>query len=106
MLSAIKLPKQISFFHHLLVPFQYRFRCSRKSNCQYPTQIRVFSQSGVLLQTVAAQSDGTFSITNLPPGSYQLTVTAPNYAANTVGAFVTANEVTLLTVRLHLILEM
>ncbi|WWB87080.1 carboxypeptidase regulatory-like domain-containing protein [Priestia aryabhattai] len=65
-----------------------------------PTQIRVFSQNGGLLQTVAAQSDGTFSITNLPPGSYQLTVTAANYAANTVGAFVTANEMTVLTVPL------
>ncbi|GAB1765757.1 carboxypeptidase regulatory-like domain-containing protein [Priestia megaterium] len=65
-----------------------------------PTQIRVFSQSGVLLQTVAAQSDGTFSITNLPPGSYQLALIAANYGANTVGAFVTANEVTVLTVPL------
>lgn len=65
-----------------------------------PIQIRVFDQSGILLQTLAAQSDGTFLITNLPPGSYQLTILAENYAAMMVGASVTANETTTLSVSL------
>ncbi|MBY0090740.1 carboxypeptidase regulatory-like domain-containing protein [Priestia aryabhattai] len=63
-------------------------------------QVRVFEQSGLLLQTLVAQSDGSFLINNLSPGSYQLTILAPNFEANTVGAFVTADQTTTITVPL------
>ncbi|MEI2325688.1 carboxypeptidase regulatory-like domain-containing protein [Priestia megaterium] len=63
-------------------------------------QLRVFDQSGLLLQTLVAQSDGSFLINNLPPGSYQLTILAPNFEATTVGAVVAAGQITTLTVPL------
>ncbi|MCU0188850.1 carboxypeptidase-like regulatory domain-containing protein, partial [Citrobacter freundii] len=47
------------------------------------TQIEVFDQGGTLLKTLLAQSDGTFAVLDLPPGSYNLLVTAPNFAAHT-----------------------
>ncbi|MED4278752.1 carboxypeptidase regulatory-like domain-containing protein, partial [Priestia megaterium] len=63
-------------------------------------QVRVFDQSGLLLQTLVAQSYGSFLINNLTPGSYQLTILAPNFEASTVGAFVTADQITTITVPL------
>ncbi|MED4051937.1 carboxypeptidase regulatory-like domain-containing protein [Priestia megaterium] len=63
-------------------------------------QVRVFDQSGLLLQTLVAQSDGSFLINNLSPGSYQLTILAPNFEATTISGVVAADQITTLNVPL------
>ncbi|MFQ3545546.1 carboxypeptidase regulatory-like domain-containing protein [Halobacillus rhizosphaerae] len=63
-------------------------------------EIKVFDQAGNLIQTVLADSQGEFLISGLSPGTYQLSITATNFAGATVGAFVEAGETTFLFVPL------
>ncbi|QAS52292.1 carboxypeptidase regulatory-like domain-containing protein [Halobacillus litoralis] len=63
-------------------------------------EIKVFDQAGNLIQTVLGDSQGGFFITGLSPGTYQLSITASNYAATTVGALVESGGTTFLSVPL------
>ncbi|RDY67621.1 PEGA domain-containing protein, partial [Halobacillus trueperi] len=63
-------------------------------------EIKVFDQAGNLIQTVLADSQGEFLISGLSPGTYQLSVTATNSEATTVGAIVEAGGTTFISVPL------
>ncbi|MGM7702003.1 carboxypeptidase regulatory-like domain-containing protein [Pseudalkalibacillus sp. Hm43] len=65
--------------------------------------VKLFNESGTLLQTLVADSDGTFSILGLQPGQYLVNATAPNYTANTVSATVIANTTENLNIPLALL---
>ncbi|MFS0766942.1 carboxypeptidase regulatory-like domain-containing protein [Peribacillus phoenicis] len=62
--------------------------------------IRVFDSNGVLIKSVTAQSDGTYGILDLAPGTYNLVAEAPNYSASTVTTVVEANQTTALDIQL------
>ncbi|MCF6137924.1 carboxypeptidase regulatory-like domain-containing protein [Pseudalkalibacillus berkeleyi] len=65
--------------------------------------IKLFDESGALLQTLVASNDGTFSILGLQPGQYLINATATNFAANSVNATVIANETETVTIPLSLL---
>ncbi|WP_394176431.1 carboxypeptidase regulatory-like domain-containing protein [Guptibacillus hwajinpoensis] len=65
--------------------------------------IKLFSGSGSLLQTLVANSDGTFTIQALNPGQYKISATAPNYSANTISANVIAGTTENVTIPLQLL---
>ncbi|MEK1833443.1 carboxypeptidase-like regulatory domain-containing protein [Priestia megaterium] len=64
------------------------------------TQVEVFDQGGTLLKTLLAQSDGMFSLLDLPPGSYTLLVAAPDFAAQTASAVIFSDQTTELNIPL------
>ncbi|MEK1833440.1 carboxypeptidase-like regulatory domain-containing protein [Priestia megaterium] len=61
------------------------------------TQIQVFDQNGILLKLLVADDTGAFTVLDLAPGSYELIITAPNFAASTVGVTVIPEQTTSLT---------
>ncbi|MFG6149247.1 carboxypeptidase regulatory-like domain-containing protein [Halobacillus sp. B23F22_1] len=63
-------------------------------------EIKVFDQAGNLIIIVLADSNGQFTIPELNPGSYQLTISAQGFSSQTVGAVVEAGEDTFLTIPL------
>ncbi|WP_270182938.1 carboxypeptidase regulatory-like domain-containing protein [Alkalihalobacillus sp. CinArs1] len=65
--------------------------------------IKLFSASGALLQTFVANSDGTFFISALQPGQYNVNATAPSYTANTASASVIAGATETVTIPLQLL---
>ncbi|WP_377887184.1 carboxypeptidase regulatory-like domain-containing protein [Alkalihalobacillus sp. R86527] len=67
------------------------------------TGITVSNENGSLLQTLVANSDGTFTIFSLQPGQYFINATATNYAANTTSANVVAASTGSVTVPLSLL---
>jgi large repetitive protein len=60
-------------------------------------QASVFNENNVLVVSLLANSDGTYFIPSLAPGSYFITVTAPNFGASTVSAIVESNQTTSVT---------
>ncbi|MBX0356899.1 carboxypeptidase regulatory-like domain-containing protein [Halobacillus sp. Nhm2S1] len=64
-------------------------------------EIKVFDQEGILIETVLADALGEFSVPDLSPGTYTLSVTTPNYAGATVGVFVEAGGTTFVTIPLN-----
>ncbi|MCF6137925.1 carboxypeptidase regulatory-like domain-containing protein [Pseudalkalibacillus berkeleyi] len=67
------------------------------------TGIKIFDNSGALLQTLVANVDGTFSVLGLQPGQYLINARATNYAANSVYVTVIANETETITIPLSLL---
>ncbi|MGM7702002.1 carboxypeptidase regulatory-like domain-containing protein [Pseudalkalibacillus sp. Hm43] len=67
------------------------------------TGIKLFDNSGALLQTLVANSDGTFTFFALQPGQYQINATATDYAANTIAATVIANTTQNVSIPLSLL---
>ncbi|WP_281658304.1 carboxypeptidase regulatory-like domain-containing protein [Halobacillus sp. Cin3] len=65
-------------------------------------EIRVFDQAGNLIETVLGDALGEFSVSDLSPGSYTLSVTAPDYAATTVGVTIEAGETSIVGIPLGL----
>ncbi|WP_169907692.1 carboxypeptidase regulatory-like domain-containing protein [Priestia abyssalis] len=57
-------------------------------------QVQIFNENKVLVTSVLANSDGTYTISGLPPGNYFVTVTAPGFSASTVSAQVTSDTTT------------
>ncbi|PWW04865.1 carboxypeptidase family protein [Paenibacillus cellulosilyticus] len=64
------------------------------------TQLRLFSQEGVLINTFFAGIDGTFFGGNLQPGEYTLNVSSPGFESETIGVFIRAGLSTTLTIKL------
>jgi large repetitive protein len=52
------------------------------------TTIQLFDINNLLIGTVVADGNGTFSFSGVAPGSYVLTATTPGYAVQSVGAIV------------------
>lgn len=67
------------------------------------TGIKLFDNSGTLLETLVADSDGTFSILGLQPGQYLINATATNYSANSIITTVVANATENVTIPLSLL---
>ena len=63
-------------------------------------QVKLFDRNQVLLQTVLANSDGSFTFFNLPPGNYTINATADRFASSSIGVNVQANETSTATVTL------
>lgn len=55
-------------------------------------QIVVLNENNVVVATQFANPDGTYQVPQLPPGTYFVTASAPNYASSTVSAIVTAGQ--------------
>ncbi|GMK37253.1 hypothetical protein PCCS19_03060 [Paenibacillus sp. CCS19] len=64
------------------------------------TQLRLFSQEGLLINTFFAGIDGTFFGGNLQPGEYTLNVSSPGFESETIGVFIRAGFSTTLTIKL------
>lgn len=64
------------------------------------TQLRLFSQEGVLLNTFFAGIDGSFLGGNLLPDEYTLNISSPGFESDTVGVFIKAGFTTTLTIKL------
>ncbi|MBN9654118.1 carboxypeptidase regulatory-like domain-containing protein [Halobacillus sp. GSS1] len=62
--------------------------------------VQVIHQSGVTVATALTDAAGNYSITNLPPGSYTVTISQPGYADATIGTIITPNGMTMLNVEL------
>ncbi|UTE75620.1 carboxypeptidase regulatory-like domain-containing protein [Rossellomorea sp. KS-H15a] len=60
-------------------------------------QISVFNENNVLVVSFLANSDGTYSVPSLAPGTYFITASAPNYSSSTVSAIVESNQTTTVT---------
>ncbi|MGM7701591.1 carboxypeptidase regulatory-like domain-containing protein [Pseudalkalibacillus sp. Hm43] len=65
--------------------------------------LNVFDQNDSFVYSVLAQPDGTFSIPEVKPGDYLLTVTTEGYESKTSGVSVEPDEVTDLTVPLSVL---
>ncbi|MEK1833445.1 carboxypeptidase regulatory-like domain-containing protein [Priestia megaterium] len=61
-------------------------------------QVKIYNENLVLIRTILAQSNGTFTALDLSPGTYLVNVTAPGFASNTISAIVRANEQTLTSI--------
>lgn len=60
-------------------------------------QISVFNENNVLVVSFLANSDGTYTVPSLAPGTYFVTANAPNYSTSTVSAIVQSNQTTNVT---------
>ncbi|WP_179107331.1 carboxypeptidase regulatory-like domain-containing protein [Sediminibacillus massiliensis] len=60
-------------------------------------QVTVYSEGNILVISLLANTDGTYTVPFLAPGTYFVTVSAPNYSSSTVTAFVESNQTTELT---------
>ncbi|PWW08622.1 carboxypeptidase family protein [Paenibacillus cellulosilyticus] len=57
------------------------------------TSIRLFTVSGTLYTTQFADGSGRFNIPDLPPNTYELSVTAPGFVTDSQTIFLEANQV-------------
>lgn len=64
------------------------------------TQLRLFLQEGILVNTFFAGIDGTFFGGNLLPGEYTLNVSSPGFESETIGVFIRAGSSTNLNIKL------
>lgn len=60
-------------------------------------QISVFNENNVLVVSFLANSNGTYSVPSLAPGTYFVSAYAPNYSTSTVSAIVQSNQTTNVT---------
>lgn len=60
-------------------------------------QVSVYNENNVLIVSFLANSDGTYTVPSLAPGTYFITATAPNYSSSTVSAIVESNQTTTVT---------
>lgn len=65
-----------------------------------PNATVTISQSSIVISTVRTDNNGTFTVGNLPPGSYVVTTSLPNYQTGLVGAIVLPNSTTSVSVQL------
>lgn len=54
----------------------------------------IISQSSIVITTVIADSNGAYTVPNLPPNTYVVTCSLPNYQTSSQGAIVVANTTT------------
>lgn len=64
--------------------------------------ISVVNQNNIQLKTVLTDSQGNYTIEGLPPGSYNLVVSATDFQSNVTGAIVLANSTTTANIALSL----
>jgi large repetitive protein len=62
--------------------------------------IAVYNENNILVTSLVANSDGTYTVPSLAPGTYFVTASAPGYASSTVSAVVNSNQTTNVTNRL------
>ncbi|KML32346.1 carboxypeptidase regulatory-like domain-containing protein [Rossellomorea marisflavi] len=55
-------------------------------------QITVVNEDSVVIVTLIANSDGTYQIPQLPPGTYFITASAPGFASSTASAIVASGQ--------------
>ncbi|MGG0853609.1 carboxypeptidase regulatory-like domain-containing protein, partial [Metabacillus fastidiosus] len=60
-------------------------------------EVQVFNENKILLTSVTANSDGTYTVSNLPPGNYFVTVTAPGFSSSTIPVQVISETTTTVT---------
>ena len=73
----------------------------RDNGTEIPNAIvQIFNSSGQFVATVVASELGTYSFTNLAPGSYTLTATATGYATGISGGIVVSNTNTVVDITL------
>ncbi|PFG06479.1 carboxypeptidase regulatory-like domain-containing protein [Bacillus sp. es.034] len=60
-------------------------------------QISVFNENNILVVSFLANSDGTYAVPSLAPGTYFVTASAPNYSSSTVSAIIQSNQTTTVT---------
>ncbi|MED4452355.1 carboxypeptidase regulatory-like domain-containing protein, partial [Metabacillus fastidiosus] len=60
-------------------------------------EVQIFNENKILVTTVTANNDGTYTVSNLPPGNYFVTVTAPGFASSTVTVQVRSDTATSIT---------
>lgn len=65
------------------------------------TSIRLFTVSGTLYTSQFADDNGRFVIPNLPPNTYELSITAPGFVTSSQTVFLQANEVVSLSFTLE-----
>ncbi|MFC7370131.1 beta strand repeat-containing protein [Fictibacillus iocasae] len=58
------------------------------------TVIQILNQSGIVVQTVAADANGTFSLVNILPGTYTLNTSSPGFATATTSVTIVDNTTT------------
>lgn len=63
-------------------------------------RISIYNENNILVASLLANSDGTYTVPSLAPGTYFITATAPGYAVSTVSAVVNSNQTTNVTNRL------
>ncbi|WP_127533002.1 beta strand repeat-containing protein [Paenibacillus kobensis] len=64
------------------------------------TQLRLFTQEGILINTFFAGVDGTFFGGDLPAGEFTLNVSSPGFEGETIGVFIKAGSSTAVAIRL------
>ncbi|WP_028596783.1 carboxypeptidase regulatory-like domain-containing protein [Paenibacillus assamensis] len=62
--------------------------------------IRIYDEKGALFETIVANSNGTFTVQDLPTGNYQVSVNAPGFAATVVPLQVISGQTLPLTITL------
>ncbi|WP_282137851.1 carboxypeptidase regulatory-like domain-containing protein [Rossellomorea aquimaris] len=60
-------------------------------------QISVYNENNVLVVAFFANSDGTYTVPSLAPGTYFITATVPNFSSSTVSAIVESNQTSTVT---------
>ncbi|MCR8845088.1 carboxypeptidase regulatory-like domain-containing protein [Paenibacillus sp. SC116] len=67
--------------------------------------IRIYDEKGALFETIVANSNGTFTVQDLPTGNYQVSVNAPGFAATAVPVQVTTGLTIPLTLTVSTLLS-
>jgi large repetitive protein len=59
--------------------------------------IAIYTENNILISSLIANPDGTYTVPSLAPGTYFVTASAPGYATSTVSAVIDSNQVTSVT---------
>lgn len=70
------------------------------SHVALPNAMISISQSSIVIMTVRADSNGSYIVENLPPGSYVMTCSMPNYQTGVLGAIVSSSAQTIVNFQL------
>ncbi|WP_226526993.1 carboxypeptidase regulatory-like domain-containing protein [Metabacillus niabensis] len=60
-------------------------------------RVSVLNENQIVVVTLLANSDGTYTVPFLTPGTYIVTVSAPNYGSSTISATVESNQSVIVT---------
>ncbi|GAA4876753.1 hypothetical protein GCM10023310_65670 [Paenibacillus vulneris] len=65
------------------------------------TEIRLVNSGGITVAAVTANSDGSYSIPGIAPGSYTVTFAHNGYASSTLGTIITSDQTAILNASLQ-----